>query len=94
MTVASHRGNYVASGIIALAPVGMGQYVLVRVRPARAAGLVCRATRPYVCFSLSPFTLWDGDLRGFAQRAGRGAQTRTAGRSLSEARGLPEGKSE
>ena len=82
MTLASHRGNYVASGIFVLAPVGMGQYARVRVRPARAAGLVCRATRPYVRFSLSPFTLWGGDLRGFARRAGRGAQTRAAGRSL------------
>ena len=61
MTLASHRGNYVASGIIVLAPVGMGQYARVRVRPARAAGLICRATRPKACFSLSPFTLWDGD---------------------------------
>ena len=73
MTVASHRGNYVASGIIALAPVGMGQYVLVRVRPARAAGLVCRATRPYFCFSLSPFTLWDGDLRICPEGGQRGS---------------------
>ena len=61
MTLASHRGNYVASGIIVLAPVGMGQYTRVRVRSARATGLVCRATRPYVCFTLSPFTIWDDD---------------------------------
>ena len=33
----------------------------VQVRPARAAGLVCQTTRPYVCLSLSPFAIWDDD---------------------------------
>ena len=44
LTLARRRGNYVASGIIALAPTGAGQYARVQVRPAHAAGLICRHT--------------------------------------------------
>ena len=52
----SRRGNHVASGIIVLAPTGMGRDAQVQVRPARAALLECRASRPYLSFSL-----WDDD---------------------------------
>ena len=36
----------------------MGQYARVRVRSARAAGLACRATRFYVCLSVSLSSLY------------------------------------
>ena len=61
MTLATHRGNYVASEIIVQAPIEMRHYARVQVRPARASGLVCRASRPYVWLTLPLFNLWDGD---------------------------------